>query len=160
MPPPSAPLANSSSVPQTKRHRAVTLLPFSLVESTATQRKFNAFEKPKARPNPISHFCFVLLWRYLKLAHQFERFVAFVDLVHRQIAQALETECFYAKTCQHAAVDHRFAKISKGDLANCARQIAGHSTRKRVPCSGRIVNIFQRIRAAAEKFVFTKQQRA
>lgn len=44
-----------------------------------------------------------------ELAHQLERFVAFIDLIHRQIAQALETERFHAKTREHAAVDHCFA---------------------------------------------------
>src|SRR5439155_22764340 len=39
------------------------------------------------------------------------------------------------------------------------RQVTGETASKSVPCPGRIVNIFQRISAGAEKFVFAKKQR-
>src|SRR5207244_2397263 len=54
-----------------------------LSQSPATQRRFNAFEKPKARSNPTSKFCFALILRRFELTHQFKSFVTLVDLVHR-----------------------------------------------------------------------------
>jgi hypothetical protein len=47
------------------------------------QQRFNALEKSKARPNPRSKFRFALSLRHFELAHQFESFVALVDLIHR-----------------------------------------------------------------------------
>jgi hypothetical protein len=42
-----------------------------------------------------------------------------------------------------------------------AREIASHAARKCVPCPGRVVNVFKRVGAAAEKLVtFAKKQRA
>src|SRR5439155_22842519 len=72
----------------------------------------------------------------------------------------IEAERFHAKTREHAAIDHRFAEIGERDFANGARQIAGHAAGKCVPCPGWIVNVFERIRTAAEKFIFAKEQRA
>jgi hypothetical protein len=66
-----------------KTSRGHSLLFFS-TQSPATQQRFNALEKSKARSNPTSKFCFALsLLRHFELAHQFERFVALVDLIHR-----------------------------------------------------------------------------
>ena len=49
------------------------------------------------------------LFADFELTHQLERFVAFVDLLHRQLSQPIETERFHAETREHASVDHRFA---------------------------------------------------
>jgi hypothetical protein len=65
-----------------KTSRGHSLLFFS-TQSPATQQRFNALEKSKAISNPTSKFCFVLGLRHFELAHQFERFVALVDLIHR-----------------------------------------------------------------------------
>jgi hypothetical protein len=65
-----------------KTSRGHSLLFFS-TQSPATQQRFNALEKSKARSNPTSKFCFALSLRHFELAHQFERFVALVDLIHR-----------------------------------------------------------------------------
>jgi len=44
-------------------------------------------------------------------------------------------------------------------LFYCAREIAGHAAGERVPCSGRIVDIFEWVRAATEEAIaFAKQQ--
>ncbi len=65
-----------------KTSRGHTLL-FFPTQSPATQQRFNALEKSKARSNPTSKFRFALSLRHFELAHQFERFVALVDLIHR-----------------------------------------------------------------------------
>ena len=65
-----------------KTSRGHSLLFFS-TQSPATQQRFNALEKSKARSNPTSKFCFALSLRHFELPHQFERFVALVDLIHR-----------------------------------------------------------------------------
>src|ERR1700682_6398591 len=89
----------------------------------------------------------------LELAHELERLVTFLDLVHREFAQTFETKCFYAKTGEHASVDHGFAQIVEVHLLHRAREVTGHADRECVPCPGRIVDIFERIGAAAEIIV-------
>src|SRR5437016_1013869 len=93
-----------------------------------------------------SSFC-----RHLKLAHEFECLVTLRDFLHREVAQALQTECFYAKTGQHAAVNHRLAQIVKVHGLHCAGEISGHAAGKRVPCPSRIVNVFKRISATTKE---------
>src|SRR5437667_8589052 len=101
------------------------------------------------------------LCRHFELAHQFERLVAFCDFLHRQIAQTLQAECFHAKTSQHAAVNHGFTQVIEVDLLYRAGEIAGHAAGECVPCPGRIVNVFEWIRATTEELIaFTKKQRA
>src|SRR6266446_2782835 len=57
------------------------------------------------------------------------------------------------------SVDHCFAQIVEVHLLHCAGEISGHAAGKRVPCPGRIMNVFQRVRATTEELVaFTKQQ--
>src|SRR6266566_441442 len=98
---------------------------------------------------------------HLKLTHQFKRLVALRDFFHRQAAQAFETEFLYAEAGEHTAVNHRFTQIVEVHLFHCAREIAGHAAGECVPCSGRVVNVFQWIRATAEELVFfAKEQRA
>src|SRR6266404_4302641 len=79
-----------------------------------------------------SSFC-----RHLKLAHEFECLVTLRDFLHREVAQALQTECFYAKTGQHAAVNHRLAQIVKVHGLHCAGEKSGHAagTVKTVHCN-------------------------
>src|SRR5262245_15138262 len=44
-------------------------------------------------------------------------------------------------------------------LLHCASQISGHAAGERVPCPGWIVNVFERVRAAAEELVtFAEEQ--
>src|SRR5439155_21329776 len=87
----------------------------------------------------------------LELAHQFEHLVALCDLLHREIAQTLQAKCFHAKTGQHASVNHCFPEIIEVQLFHCAREIASHAAGERVPCPGRIVDVFEGVRAATEE---------
>src|SRR5438045_4964654 len=51
--------------------------------------------------------------------------------------------------------------MAKVDLLHCAGEISGDAAGKRVPCPGRIVNVFERIRATAEELVvLAKEQSA
>src|SRR5436309_6201924 len=100
-------------------------------------------------PARSSSFC-----GHFELAHEFECLVTLCDFVHRQIAQTLETECFHAKAGEHASVNHRLAQIVEVNRFHCAGEIPGHAAGKRVPCPGRIVNVFERICAAAKKLIF------
>jgi hypothetical protein len=79
--------------------------------------------------------------RPFELAHHFKCFIAFIDLVHREVAQPFEAECFHAKARQHAAVDHCFAEVGEAHLLHVPGQITGHAAGERVPCPGRIVNV-------------------
>src|SRR5882724_310433 len=90
---------------------------------------------------------------YLELTHQFKCFVALCDLLHREVAQTLEAECFHTKTGEHASVNHRFAEVVKVYLLHSARQIPSHAAGKGIPCPGRIVNVFQRVCATAEELI-------
>src|SRR5437899_8763157 len=92
--------------------------------------------------------------RHLKLAHQFECFVALGDFLHREIAQTLQTKCLHAKTGQHASVNHRFAEIVEVHLLHCAGEISSHAAGKCVPCPGWIVNVLERVSATTEKLIF------
>src|SRR6266513_3269145 len=91
--------------------------------------------------------------RHLKLAHQFECFVALGDFLHREIAQTLQTKCLHAKTGKHASVNHRFAEIVEVHLLHCAGEISSHAAGKCVPCPGRIVNVFKRVSATTEELI-------
>src|SRR6266850_4076615 len=98
-------------------------------------------------------------WRHFELAHQFEHLVALCDFLHREVAQTLQTEGFHAETGQHTSVDHCLAKIVEVHRFYCAREIAGHAAGERIPCPGRIVDVFEWICAATEEAIsFAKQQ--
>src|ERR1700676_5258772 len=101
------------------------------------------------------------LSRYdLELAHELERLVALLNFFHRQFAQTLEAERFHAKTGQHAPVNHCFAQIVEVHLLYRAREITGNPARECVPCSGRIVDVFERVGVATKKIVLAEKQRA
>src|SRR4029453_15220847 len=91
--------------------------------------------------------------RHLELAHELERLVAPCNFFHRECAETLQTKRFHAKTGQDTAVNHRSSQIVEVHFFHSACEIAGHSTGKGVPCPSRIVNIFKRISAAAEKLI-------
>src|SRR4029453_8728837 len=77
----------------------------------------------------------------------------------RKAAQPFETELLHAKTGEDASVNHRSAQIVEVNLLHRAREISSHTASKRVPCPGRIVNVFERIRAATEELiVFPEKQ--
>src|SRR4029077_9197498 len=88
-----------------------------------------------------------------ELTHEFEGLIALFNLLHREIPQTLEAECFHAKTGQHASVNHRSTQIVEVNLLDCAGEISGHSTSKRVPCPSRIVNVFKRVSATTEELI-------
>src|SRR5213594_2885620 len=107
-------------------------------------------------PARSSSFC-----GHLELAHKFERLVTLCDFLHRQIAQTLQTECFHAKTGQHASVNHRFAQIVEVHGLHCSGEIASHAASKRVPRPSRIVNVFEWVCATTKELIsFAKKQRA
>src|SRR5438552_261784 len=92
-----------------------------------------------------------------ELAHQFESFVALLDFVDRQLAQTFQAECFHRETGEHASINHRFAQISEMHSLHCSGQISRDAAGEGVPCPGWIVNVFQRIGAAAEKFIIAEK---
>src|SRR5262249_29612665 len=97
--------------------------------------------------------------RHFELSHQFKHFVALSDFFHREIAQALQAKCFYAETGQHTPVNHCLAQIVEMHRFYRASEIARHAAGERVPCSGRIVDVFEWVRAATEKAIaFAKKQ--
>src|SRR5207249_7065907 len=102
-----------------------------------------------------------LFRRHVELAHELECLIALCDFLHCELPQPLEAEGLYAKTRKHASVDHRSAQIVEVNGLHCPGEISGHATGERVPCPGRIVNVFQRVSATTEELiVFAKKQRA
>src|SRR5215469_9267951 len=100
-----------------------------------------------------THFRASSSHRSLELTHQFECLIALCEFLHREITQTLQTECFNAKTGQHTTVNHRSAQIVEVHLFHCAGKISGHAAGERVPCPGRIVNVFQWVRPTTKKLV-------
>src|SRR5207248_1091990 len=98
-------------------------------------------------------FCTSPSNRRFELAHEFECLVTLRDFLHGELAQTLQTECFHAKASQDASVNHRFTQIVEVHFLHCAREISGHAAGECVPCPGWIVNVFERIGAAAEELV-------
>ena len=99
-------------------------------------------------------------WNHFELTHEFEHLIAIGDLVLRQIPQAFETEFFHIEAREDASVNDRLAQVAESNFSfDVAGQITGQTAGECIPRPGRIVDVFQRIRAATEEFVFAEKQR-
>src|SRR5437879_266355 len=92
-----------------------------------------------------------------KLTHSLKGLVTLCDLVPRQFSQPFETECFDRETGEHTPIDHGLTEVGEADFFYRAGEISGDSACKRVPRPSRIMNVFERVCAAAEKVIFSKK---
>lgn len=96
-----------------------------------------------------------------KLAHPLEALVAIFNLRGSEGAQAFQGKCFHVKAGEHAAEHDRFAQRVEAHLAVIeGRKIPGQASREGIPRASRIVDVFERIGAAAKELAIRTKRRA
>src|SRR5438477_10542914 len=97
----------------------------------------------------------------IELAHQTKNIIALRNLVMGQVSQTLKAECLYAERGKHTAVNDGSAKIREFHFPfDMGSKKTADSASKGVPCSSRVVNVFERICPTAEEIVFAEKKRS